>query len=107
MILLSFTSDLCGCWMCVRLVACPLPLSPDVCVEVTVAGLGARNETEVHVVPFVNLNPQEKKPHWSPLINQKARPGRGVEWRLNRNTTAVCVYICRAGGPGPDSHGNR
>lgn len=42
-----------------------------------------------------------------PLINQKARTRGAVEQQLNHNTSAVCVYICRAGGPGPDSHGNR
>lgn len=37
---------------------------------------------------------------------QKAHT-QGAEWKLNHNPSAVCVYICRAGGPGPDSHGNR
>lgn len=50
---------------------------------------------------------QPGKNHLIQLINQKARTRREVEWQLNHNTTAVCVYICRAGGPGPDSHGNR
>jgi len=47
------------------------------------------------------------KNHCIPPINRRAHTRGTVEGQINHNMSAVCVYICRVGRPGPDSHGNR